>query len=156
MPHTSQNSQEDLEMRRFTSYVLAVLIAGSGALMAQKAQTAEDLDKAMKKLSPANAALNKAIKAQAWADAKKQVDVVEEALESAHNFWVVKKQDEAIKMSTDTMAKLDALEDALEVSTPDGTAVMTAARTFASSCLGCHKAFRAQDANQQFILKPGI
>jgi cytochrome c556 len=143
-------------MRRFITYVLAVLIAGSGALVAQKAQTAEDLDKAMKKLSPANGALNKAIKAQAWADAKKQVDVVEEALESAHNFWVVKKRDDAVKMSTDAMTKLEALEDALDKSTPDSTAVMAAAKEFASSCLGCHKAYRVQDENQQYVVKPGI
>ena len=49
-------------MRRFTTYVITVFVAGSAALVAQKAQTPEDLDKAMKKLMPANAAMNKAIR----------------------------------------------------------------------------------------------
>ena len=143
-------------MRRFTTYLIAVLVAGSAALVAQKAQTPEDLDKAMKKLMPANAAMNKAIKSMAWADAKKQLDVVEEALEDAHNFWVVKKRDDAVKMSTDARTKAGALEDLLETSSPDSVAITAAAKEFASSCLGCHKQFREQDANQQFILKPGI
>jgi cytochrome c556 len=144
-----------MEMRRFITYVIAVLIAGSAALAAQKAQTPEELDKAMKKVGPANGAMNKAIKSMAWADAKKQLEVVEEALEDAHNFWVVKKKDDAMKMSKDAMAKADALEELLDKSTPDSVAITAAVKEFASSCLGCHKQYREQDANQQFILKPG-
>jgi len=142
-------------MRRFITYVIAVLIAGSAALAAQKAQTPEELDKAMKKVGPANGAMNKAIKSMAWADAKKQLEIVEEALEDAHNFWVVKKKDDAMKMSKDAMAKADALEELLDKSTPDSVAITAAVKEFASSCLGCHKQYREQDANQQFILKPG-
>jgi cytochrome c556 len=144
-------------MRRFTTYVLAVLMAASVALAAsQKASTPEDLDKAMKRIQPANGALNKAIKTMAWADAKKQVAIVEEALVDAHNFWVVKKKDDAIKMSSDAQAKLKALKTLLDRPSPDSATVTAAAREFASSCLGCHKAYREQDANQQFVLKPGI
>ena len=143
-------------MRRFTTYVIAVIIAGSAALAAQKAQTPEDLDKAMKKIGVANGAMNKAIKSMAWADAKKQLDVVEEALDDAHNFWVVKKKDDAMKMSKDALAKAEALEDLLGKSTPDSVAITAAAKEFASSCLGCHKQYREQDSNQLYILKPGI
>ena len=143
-------------MRRFLTYVIAVLVAGSAALVAQKVQTAEDLDKAMKKIGTANGPMNRAIKAGAWADAKKQVAIVEEALEDAHNFWVVKKKDDAVKMSNDAITKVKALEKALEKSSPDSTAVMAAAKEFASTCLGCHKAYREQDSNQQFVLKAGI
>ena len=143
-------------MRRFTTYVIAVLIAGTVAFAAQKASTPEDLDKAMKKIGPANGAMNKAIKAMEWADAKKQVAIVEEALVDAHNFWVVKKRDDAVKMSTDAMAKLKGLEEMLDKPAPDSVAVTAATREFATSCLGCHKVYREQDANQQFVLKPGI
>ena len=143
-------------MRRFTTYVIAVIIAGSAAVAAQKAQTPEDLDKAMKKIGPANGAMNKAIKSMAWADAKKQLDVVQEALDDAHNFWVVKKKDDAMKMSKDALAKAEALDDLLGKSAADSVAITAAAKEFASSCLGCHKQYREQDANQLYILKPGI
>ena len=143
-------------MRRFTTYVIAVLLTASAVFAAQKASTPEDLDKAMKRIQPANSALNKAIKSQSWADAKRQAAIVEEALVDAHNFWVVKKKDDAIKMSSDAQAKLKALKTTLDRPTPDSAAVMAAAKDFASSCLGCHKAYREQDANQQFVLKSGI
>lgn len=143
-------------MRRFTTYLIAVLIAGSTAFAAQKAKTPEDLDKAMKRVSPANAAMNKAIRSMAWDDAKKQIEIVEEALSDAHNFWVVKKKDDALKMSKETITKADALESALKKSPVDPAAVAVAQKEFATSCLGCHKLYREQDANQQFILKPGI
>jgi cytochrome c556 len=143
-------------MRRFPTYVIAVLITASAVLTAQKASTPEDLDKAMKRIGPANGAMNKAIKSQAWADAKRQVAIVEEALVDAHNFWVVKKKDDAIKMSTDAQAKLKALKTTLDQPTPESATVMAAAKDFASSCLGCHKTYREQDANQQFVLKAGI
>ena len=142
-------------MRRFTTYMIAVLIAGSAAVVAQKAKTPEDLDKAMKKVGPANGAMNKAIKSMAWDDAKKQLEIVEGALEDAHNFWVVKKKDDAIKMSKDALAKAESLEDLLKKSSPDSVAVNAAVKEFASSCLGCHKQYREQDANQQFVLKAG-
>jgi cytochrome c556 len=156
-PAKTLGLQEDSYMRRFTTYVLAVLIVASAALAAsQKASTPEDLDKAMKRIGPANGAMNKAIKTMAWADAKKQVAIVEEALVDAHNFWVVKKKDDAIKMSSEAQTKLKALKATLEQPSPDSATVMTAAREFASSCLGCHKAYREQDANQQFVLKGGV
>jgi cytochrome c556 len=145
-----------MEMRRFTTYVTAVLLAGSAVFAAQKAQTPADLDKAMKRVSPANAAMNKAIRSMAWDEAKKQLEIVEEALTDAHNFWVVKKMDDATKMSKETLAKADALETSLEKSPLDSAAVAVAQKEFATSCLGCHKQYREQDANQQFILKPGI
>ena len=143
-------------MRRFITYVLAVLITASAVLAAQKASTPEDLDKAMKRIGPANGAMNKALKSMAWADAKRQVAIVEEALVDAHNFWVVKKKDDAIKMSVDAQAKLKALKVTLDQPAPDSASVMAAAKEFASSCLGCHKSYREQDANQQFVLKAGI
>ena len=143
-------------MRRFISYVIAVMITASAVFAAQKASTPEDLDKAMKRIGPANGAMNKAIRTMAWADARKQVAIVEEALVDAHNFWVVKKKDDAVKMSTDAQAKLKALKTTLDPSSPDSATVMAAAKVFASSCLGCHKAYREQDANQQFVLKSGI
>jgi cytochrome c556 len=140
-------------MRRFITYVTTVLIAASAVLAAQKATTPEDLDRAMKKIAPANSALNKAIKSTSWADARKHVATVEEALVDAHNFWVVKKKDDAIKMSSDAQAKLKALKTTLEPASPDSAKVMAAAREFSSSCLGCHKVYREQDASAQYVLK---
>ena len=142
-------------MRRFAICLVAVGMAYGAAVVAQKANTPDDLDKAMKRLQPANVAVNKAIQSMAYADAKKALDTVEDALEDAHNFWVVKKKADAIKMSKDALAKADALEKALSASKPDTAAVTAAMKEFGATCRDCHTAYREQDANQQFVLKTG-
>ena len=142
-------------MRRFVTCVFAVLIIGSVAF-AQKATTPDDLDKAMKKIGAANGAVLKAVRSMAWDDARKQMETVKSGLEDAHNFWVVKKKDDAVKMSKDVQAKADVVADLLKKPMPDSAAITAAARDLATSCLGCHKQYREQDANQQFVLKPGI
>jgi len=142
-------------MRRFLTYMLALTMTGSVAVMAQKATTADDLDKAMKKVSTTQQAVNKAIQSNAFADAKKQVAVVKTALVDAENFWVVNKKDDAIKMSKETIAKVDALDKALSAPAPDAAAVTAAFKEVGATCGACHRAYRATDANNAFIVKPG-
>jgi cytochrome c556 len=142
-------------MRRFVTYVLAFAMAGGVAVMADKAKTAEDLDKAMKKIGPAQQATNKAIQAMAYADAKKQLGVIENELKDAGNFWVLKKKDDGTKFTQDTLTKIDALEKLLDAKTPDQAAVTAAYKEVGTSCLGCHRTYRATDENNNFILKPG-
>ena len=105
-------------MRRFTTYLIAVLVAGSAAVVAQKAQTPADLDTAMKKLMPANAAMNKAIKSMAWADAKETAGRRRGSARGCPQLLGRQEADDAVKMSTDAQAKAGALEDLLEKSSP--------------------------------------
>ena len=143
-------------MRRFVTLVLALSVSlGGSALLADKAKTPDDLDKAMKRISTAQTATNKAIQAKAFAEAKKQAKQVDEALEDAHNFWVINKKDDAIKMNTEARAKVAALDKALSAATPDEAAVTAAFREVGASCGGCHRAYRVADENSNFILKPG-
>ena len=142
-------------MRRFLTYVLTLAIVGSAAVLAQKATTPSDLDKAMKKVGPAQGAVNKAIQAMAYADAKAQLAIEKQALLDAENFWVVNKKDDAVKMSKDVLAKIDVLDKALSASSPDNAAVMAAYKEVGGTCAACHKVYRVTDENQQFILKPG-
>ena len=142
-------------MRRFLSYFLTFAVAGSAILMAEKAKTAEDLDKAMKKVGTTQQAINKAIQSMAYADAKKQVEIAKTTLTDADNFWQINKKDDAVKFSQDTLAKLDALDKALGEKTPDQAKVTAAYKEAAGSCAGCHRVYRGTNADNQFIIKPG-
>lgn len=141
-------------MRRFLTLMLALTVAGT-ALTAEKAKTADDIDKAMKKIGTTQQTVNKAIQSMAYADAKKQLEIVEGTLKDAENFWVVNKKADAQQFSKDTLAKLDVLEKALTESKPDQMKVTQAYRDAATSCNSCHKVYRGTDANNQFIIKPG-
>jgi cytochrome c556 len=143
-------------MRRFATFVVALAVSLSGvALMAQKAKTPDDLDKAMKRVSTAQTALNKAVQAKGFADARKQLKQVGDALEDAQNFWVINKKDDAIAFGKTAMAKVAALDKVLAAPAPDAAAVATASRELAASCGGCHRVYRVADENSNFILKPG-
>jgi cytochrome c556 len=141
-------------MQRFATCVVAVLVScGAAVTVAQKATTAADLDATMKKIGPAQGAAGKAIQSGAFADAKTNVATVKQALMDAENFWVVNKKDDAVKMNKDALARVTAVEEALSGASPDQQAVMAAFKQVGATCGACHKAYRAQDENQQYILK---
>ncbi len=144
-------------MRRILMNAVALAVAFGGvALMAQKVSTPADLDAAMKRIAPAQGATGKAIQSGAFADAKASVATVKQALMDADNFWtnVVKKED-AMAMSKDSIAKVTALEQALNAATPDQQAILAAQKQVGGTCGACHKQYRVQDENMQYQLKPG-
>lgn len=141
-------------MVRLLTLILVVLCLGA-AVTAQKVSSPTELDSAMKRIAPAQSAVSKAIMAMAYADAKKQLAIVRQTLVDAESFWVVKKKDDAVKMSKEVMVKLGALDQLLSAPSPDNAAVMAAFKELGTACRNCHTAYREQDANQNFILKPG-
>src|SRR6185503_3283394 len=124
-------------MRRLFSYTLAVTALATAVVAAEKVTTPEELDKAMKKIAPAQGAANKAIQSMSWADAKAQVTIVKQALMDTESFWTANKKDDAVTMLKDSIAKVTAVEQA------------------GATCAACHKQYREQDESQQYRLKTG-
>lgn len=142
-------------MRRFVTYLLTFAVAGSVVVLAEKAKTAEDLDKAMKKVGTTQQTVNKMIQTMQYADAKKNVEIMKATLADAENFWLLNKKTDAQGFSKDVIAKLDALDKILSDKAPDNAKVSAAYKEAAASCTGCHRVYRGTDANNQFIIKPG-
>jgi cytochrome c556 len=142
-------------MRRFLTFVLTIALTGTALMAAEKAKTADDMDKAMKKVGKTQQDLNKDIQAMAYADAKKQVEILKTTLTDAENFWVVNKKADAQQFSKDVLAKLDVLDKALADKAPDQAKATAAYRDATTTCNSCHKVYRGVDANNQFIIKPG-
>jgi len=142
-------------MRRLLSYTLVVIAIASVVVAAQKVTTPEELDKAMKRIAPAQAATNKAIQSMSWADAKAQVAVVRQALTDTESFWTTNKKDDAVALLKDSVAKVTAVEQALSAPMPDQQAVLAAFKQVGATCTACHKQYREQDESQQYRLKAG-
>ncbi len=141
-------------MQRLVTCVVAVFVSfGAAVAVAQKATTPEGLDAAMKRIGPAQGATGKAIQSGDFATAKKNVAIVKQALVDAEEFWVVNKKDDAVKMNKDAIARVTAVEQALAAASPDQQATLAAFKQVGATCGACHKAYRAQDENQQYILK---
>lgn len=143
-------------MRRFLTCSTALILVLTGTVaLAQKVTTPEDLDKAMKRIAPAQAAAAKAIQSMAWADAKAQIAIVKQSLSDTEPFWTAHKKDDAVKMLKDSMAKVTAVEEAVSAATPDQQAALAALKQVGATCAACHKQYREQDENQQYRLKTG-
>jgi cytochrome c556 len=140
-------------MRRLLSYTLVVTALASAVATAQKVTNADELDKAMKKIAPAQGAVNKAIQSMSWSDAKTQVAIVKQTLMDTEGFWAANKKSDAVAMLKDSLARVTAVEDALNATMPDQQAVLAAFKQVGATCAACHKQYREQDANQQYQLK---
>lgn len=137
----------------------AVLVTvWSGAMLVaqnQKVSTPEELDKAMKRVNTAQQAMNKALKSGAFADVRTGLTEMRQALTDSESFWVLHKKDDAIKSAKESVAKIDEAIKVASGAAPDATAVQTATREIGATCRTCHMAYRAQDAEKNYILKPG-
>jgi len=142
-------------MERVTASILVLVLFGGAASAADKVQTVEELDTAMKRIGPAQQAVNKAIQAVAYAEVKKQLDLIEAELKDAQNFWVVKKREDATKFTAATLTKIDSLKKLLDAKPPDQMAVTAAYREVGVACAACHRVYRTTDDDNKFVLKPG-
>ena len=146
--------QEAILGFRLSAAVLLVAWSGS-MLVAQKVTTPEELDKAMKKVQPAMRATQKALKSEAYADARTQLGIVKQVMDDSREFWVVHKKDDALKSNQDVVEKIDAVDTLLSATPVDSAAVAGAMKQLGGACLSCHKAYRVRDADNNYVLKPG-
>lgn len=141
---------------RLGVYGAAMVIAWSSAVViAQKVTTPEELDKVMKKVQQSMGPTSKAISSGAYADAKTTLAVVKQGVVDSQAFWVEHKKDDAVKLNKESIAKIEALEKALSAPTVDAAAATTALKEVGASCRACHTGYRVQDADDNWILKPG-
>ncbi len=142
-------------MRRVVGVAAAVCVALGGVLVAQsKVTTVSQLDAVMKKAG-AIRQVDKAIQSSNAADAKAQLAIVRQAVQDSQSFWITHKKDDAVKLNKESLAKIDALEKVLSAGTLDAAAATAAYKEAGGSCRACHSQYRAEDANNEYILKPG-
>jgi hypothetical protein len=121
--------------------------------MAQKVTTPEQLDATMKRVGTAQQATGKAIKSGDFAEARKQMAAVKQALGEAENFWVTHKKDDAVKMTKQVIANLTKIEEALAVPSPDTQNLFAMMK--GAGCGDCHKAYRQENPDKTYSLRPG-
>src|SRR4029079_13913305 len=108
-----------------------------------------------KKAGPAMQATQKAVGAGTYADVKSQIATVKQAVLDSQSFWVEHKRDDALKFNKDTLAKIEASEKLASAPTVDAAATAASLKEVGAACRSCHQVYRATDADNNFILKPG-
>jgi cytochrome c556 len=143
-------------MRRFVWIAVLVLGWSGSAVLAQKVSSPEGLDKVMKSAGKASGAVNKAISAQQYADAKAQLPALRQAVKDSQNFWAEKKKADGVKFASDVLAQIDALEKEISAPAPDSSKVSATVRAMGTACGSCHRVYRGTDDENNFIVKPGL
>jgi cytochrome c556 len=145
-----------MRVRVYVGALLVVAWSGSLAVaQGQKITTPEQLDKVMKGVGPAFRNTNKAVNSAAWADAKKELATARAGVLESQSFWIEYKKDDAVALNKTALEKIDALDKLISGATPDAAAAGAALKEVGQSCAACHKQYRAQDADNNYILKPG-
>ena len=144
-------------MRRFFIGTAAMVVVWLGAGVAQtKIVTLEDYAGVMKSNAQSFGATNKAIASGAFADAKKQLATVRGNFVALQSFWTEKKQDAAVGIVKDGLAKIDALDKLLSAAPVDQMAAQAAAKEVQGACGACHKQYREVDNQTGFKFKAGV
>jgi cytochrome c556 len=132
-----------------------VLVLSGAIVGAQKVTTPDELDKVMKKVGPAMQAIQKAMGAGNYAEVKTQLATVRQAVLDSQSFWIEHKKDDALKFNKDTLAKIDDFEKMVSAVTVDGAGAAASLKQVGGACRSCHQQYRATDADNNYILKPG-
>jgi hypothetical protein len=141
-------------MRRFLTYTTAVFVALAGTVaLAQKVTTPEQLDATMKRVGTAQQATGKAIKSGDFAEARKQMAAVKQALTEAESFWITHKKDDAIKINKEVIANLTKIEGVLAAPSPNVENLFAMMK--GAGCGYCHKAYREELPDKTYQLRPG-
>lgn len=145
-----------MRLRVHLAFCIAVSLAASAVLVAQKGITEEELDKHMKRAQPAMGAAMKALQANNAAEASKQLAIVRQVMFDTQGFWVTHKKDDAVKANKETIAKIEATEKLLAGPSPDVPGAMAAMKQeVGAACRSCHENYRVRDADNNWVLKPG-
>ncbi len=136
--------------------IWTAVLAGQTPAYPSKVTTPAEFDKVMKAVNQTNSAINKAIKAEAWTDVKASLTDLRRHFVAAGTFWAEHKKDDVVKLNDDTLAKIDALVKVLASTPADTTSIQSAHRDMNMTCRACHKGNRAQDENQNYIIRPGV
>ena len=133
-------------MQRFLTWTLALVVVLAFSVAAQTKLTMEEHAKIMKANAQAAGAVNKAIAAASYADARTQLATLRTNYMTLQGFWMGQKKDDAVAIVKDGLSRLDALDKMLSAATVDQMAAQAAVKEFqGATCGACHKAYREGD-----------
>ena len=133
------------------SVTLFVLTGTLG--VAQKVVGPEEFDRAMKTIGTAIEGVHQAIGSKAYVDAKTPLALSRQVLASTRPVWETIQEPDAVRMTREAVAALDALDKTLSAITVDATAVAGAVEDVTRTCDACHATYREGDPQTGYQLK---
>jgi hypothetical protein len=121
--------------------------------VAQKVVGPEDFDRAMKTIGSAFDSTQQSIGSASYLDAKAPLALVRQTLASTRPEWETNDERDAVRMTREAVATLDALDEALSAIAVDATAVAAAVDEVNRACDACHATYREGDERAGYRIK---
>ena len=145
-------------MKRFLMWTVALLVVLVVGMTAQAKMTLEEHAKIMKSNAQAAGAMNKAIAAASYADARTQLATLRTNYMTLQGLWASVKKDDAVAIVKDGLTRLGALDKLVSAATVDPMAAQGAVKEFqGATCGACHKLYREGDGKATpYSFKAGV
>lgn len=145
-------------MQRFLMWTFALLVVLVVGVSAQAKMTLEEHAKIMKSNAQAAGAINKALTAASYADARTQLATLRTNYMTLQTLWASVKKDDAVAIVKDGLTRLDAVDKMLSAATVDQMAAQGAVKEFqGATCGACHKLYREGDGKTTpYSFKAGV
>jgi len=111
----------------------------------------EALQKVMKRVAPAFAALRTAVDKSDMDATKENATTLKQAFSEAEAFWKSKNKADATKWASDARTQADTIEK--DVATGKWDAIKTSATTLGQSCTSCHGEYRERFDDGSYRIK---
>lgn len=139
--------------RHVAGWLTVAVVTTATVVVAQKVVSPAELGGAMKTIGTAFDSVQKSIESKSYVEAKTPLALSRQLLASTRPFWTTNQSPDAAKMTTETVAKLDALDKALSSSAVDAAAVAAAYQDVTRSCVACHATHREGDEQTGYRIK---
>ncbi len=140
-------------MRRASFVVVMIIVSAVVTGHGQRINSPDEYRQAMKTVGTAVNAGGKSIDSGAYTDAKAPLVLARQSLASSVPFWSEKKIENAVKLTRESVRKLDDLDTALSAQTVDGSAVSKVVSSLLETCNACHAAYREGDSKSGYRIK---
>ena len=112
----------------------------------------ETLQKVMKRVAPAFAALRTSVDKSDMDATKENATTLKQAFTETEAFWKSKNKSDAVKWAADARTQADTIEK--DVATGKWDAIKTSATTLGQSCTSCHGQYRERFDDGSYRIKP--
>ena len=139
--------------RRLAGWVTTFVVATGTLGVAQRVVSLEEFDRAMKTIGTAIEGVHQAIGSDAYVDAKTPLALSRQVLASTRPVWDTNHEPDAVRMTREAVATLDALDEVLSANAVDAAAVAAAVQDVTRACDACHATYREGDQQTGYRIK---
>jgi cytochrome c556 len=137
--------EKENKVNKFLVSTFVLAAAWVGALVAQTitVATVEDHDRAMKTISMNARQVPKLLEANALDEVKKRYEIIRGQFAGVAGFWASKKNADAVMLTNNANAKVDAIVKAIDAS--DRPGIDASIKELVAACAACHNKYREPD-----------